>query len=112
MQRELGTGAQVRSNLQRAGRFGHVIVPRVHAELCTRKLLVMEEVSGPMSPHQITSFHNDAWPLLAFFPPPFIPFSSHSHRCTCAQVHPSTPLHVALDRQASSQWDTAPATNL
>ena len=52
---------QVRSNLQRAGRFGHVIVPRVHAELCTRKLLVMEE------------------------------------------VYPSTPLHVALDRQAAKQ---------
>ena len=50
-------------------------------------VIIIATVSDPMSPYGIMArvFHNDAWPLLASFSPPFILFSSHYPRCTCAQ---------------------------
>uniref|UniRef100_A0A7S0IPC0 ABC1 atypical kinase-like domain-containing protein n=1 Tax=Calcidiscus leptoporus TaxID=127549 RepID=A0A7S0IPC0_9EUKA len=40
---ECKNAMEVRANLQRAG-FGNVIVPRVHESLCSKKLMVMEEI--------------------------------------------------------------------
>jgi len=43
--REAAAGAQVRANLAAAGAaIPSVVVPRVHAELCTKRVLVMEEI--------------------------------------------------------------------
>jgi predicted unusual protein kinase regulating ubiquinone biosynthesis (AarF/ABC1/UbiB family) len=40
---ECQNAIDIRSNLQKSG-WGHIIVPEVYPELCTRKMLVMEEV--------------------------------------------------------------------
>jgi len=41
---ECANAVEVRANLVRSGHFPNVLVPRMHAALCTRRLLVMEEI--------------------------------------------------------------------
>eukprot|EP01052_Picozoa_sp_SAG31_P068538 SAG31_NODE_27345_length_427_cov_1.097561_2_plen_87_part_01 len=42
--REASNGAEIGANIAAAGCFDRVVVPRVHRELCTKRLLVMEEI--------------------------------------------------------------------
>ena len=42
--REAANGIEIRRNLAEAGCFGMAVVPRVHEALCTKRMLVMEEI--------------------------------------------------------------------
>jgi aarF domain-containing kinase len=49
---ECTNAVQVRDNLRRSGKFPNVLVPRVHESLCSKRMMVMEEIFPCTPLHQ------------------------------------------------------------
>jgi aarF domain-containing kinase len=50
--REAANAAEIRENLRRSGKFPNVLVPRVYASLCSKRMMVMEEIFPCTPLHQ------------------------------------------------------------